>query len=303
MNQELSRHKLSSEHQEEYLRRTIGLISAGTRNKVVLAVGTGAGSYMLEKLARCASPAELRLVDCDRVDCVNLCRTSFGVSDIGRSKAEALAKHIEEANPFIRAVPYSCDLCALSDGDLAAICDGVDLIIAGTDAFLAQALLNRLSQQYEIPAVFIGVHAGANGGRVIWSLPGKTACYRCVAAERYAQFDQAGTVQTDLQGAHGLLPDIQFIDMVALKVCLALLDRGQDSAMGRFFAAMAERTEIVIRCSPEYAYGAQLWNALLSDLPTEPKLFAKEITEEVLFAMDTIWLTTERNPECPDCGG
>lgn len=286
----------------EYLSRTEGLVSAAIRDKVVLAVGTGAGSYMLEKLVRCASPAEMRLLDFDRVEWVNLCRTSFGASDVGNFKAEALARRIEDANPFVRVVPHAVDLCALGDADLTALCAGVDLIIAGTDSFPAQALLNRLSQRYNIPTVFIGIHAGAQGGRVIWSLPGETACYRCVAAERYTQFDHAGAVNTDLRGAHGVLPDIQFIDMVALKITLALLDRGQNSAMGRFYAAMNGRNEVVVRCAPDYEYGTQLWDALLSDLPTEPKPFAEEIKEQILFAMDTIWLQTERVASCPDCG-
>lgn len=295
---------------QEYLSRTEGLVSPAAHAKVVVCVGCGAGSYLYEKLARCASPAEIRLVDFDHVEWANLCRTAYGASDVGKKKVDALAARLTDANPFVRAVPYCADICAMSDAETNALCAGADLLIAGTDSFPAQAKVNTLSQRLGIPAAFIGIHAAAEGGRVIWSVPqsaslsgtAATPCYRCVASERYRLFKEAGTAQVDLPGARGLLPDVQFIDSVALKVSLALLDRGQQSAMGRFYDAMRGRTEIVLRCTPEYLYGAQLWDALLSDLPTEPKLYAKEIMEEVLFAMDTIWLTTERSLNCPDCG-
>ena len=108
-------------------------------------------------------------------------------------------------------------------------------------------------------------------------------------------------VTADLVGAHGLLVDVQCIDMVALKVAVALLERGENLAMGHFFRNMGQRNEIIVRTSPEYAYGDLLWNAILRDLPTTPKPYAQELREQVLYAMDTVWLTTEYLPDCPDC--
>ncbi|HEX8597031.1 MAG TPA: ThiF family adenylyltransferase [Chloroflexia bacterium] len=315
-----------------YFSRMEGLLSQAFHSKVALCVGSGAGSYMEEKLAR-LGPARMRLVDFDRVELPNLGRTAYTVSDLGDLKVDALARKIREANPFVQVKTLSVDICALSEAEQAALFQGVDLVIAGTDHFPAQALINRWSQKLSIPAVFIGIHEGARGGRVIWSLPDWTPCYRCVARDRYEHFEQAGIDATDLPGARGLLPDIQFIDMIALKLCVALLERGQDSAMGRFFdrllpvfrpSSQAEansnatpigeeaivnaleerrpRSEIIVRTSPDYDFGNLLWNAILSDLPTEPKAYASELKEEALFALDTVWLRTRRNSDCPDCG-
>ena len=45
----------------------------------------------------------------------------------------------------------------------------------------------------------------------------------------------------DLIAANGSLLDCQFIDMLTAKIGVAILERGQDSRMGRFFAMMRER--------------------------------------------------------------
>ena len=290
-----------SSHTEEYLSRTRHIVSPALREKKVAIIGCGAGSYMAIKLARCASPAQMILVDFDHVEWANLSRTAYTVGDVGKLKVIALKDRISEANPFVGVESLPIDFCAANWAEYDSMLEGVDLIVAGTDQFAAQAKINRVSQELGTPAVFIGIHAGAEGGRVIWSLPGKTACYRCVAAERYNRQEADGEQAVNLDAAHGLLPDVQYIDMLALKVCVAILDRDQNSAMGRFFADMSGRNEIIIRCSPEYEHGSALWDAILADLPTAPKPYADEIKREALFSMDTIWLSTERNPDCPDC--
>jgi hypothetical protein len=286
----------------QYYRRTSGLLSNAIHSKRVLTVGCGAGSYMLLKLAR-SGPAEMGLVDFDTVEVANLSRTAYEVDDVGRLKVEALADHIRQANPFVAVRTLAADICHLSETEQEGLAAGVDLLIAGTDHFPAQALINQWSQRWLIPAVFVGVHQGARGGRVVWSLPGQTPCYRCVAWQRYEEFAQGGLARTDLPGAHGLLVDVQFIDTLALKVSLAILERGQESAAGTFFGQMGQRNEIIVRTSPDYSYGAALWDAILGDLPTQPKDFAREIQEQALFALDTVWLASEYLPGCPDCGG
>ena len=60
--------------------------------------------------------------------------------------------------------------------------------------------------------------------------------------------------------------------------------------MGRFFRRMGHRNDIVVRCDPEYGWGNALWDALLGDLPTEPRDYARELRDVALLTMDTIWL-------------
>jgi molybdopterin/thiamine biosynthesis adenylyltransferase len=286
--------------EQRYYARLEGLVSDRLRKCTALITGAGAGSYFTEKLVR--SGVGVRVADFDRVAVENLPRTLYTYSDVGKLKVEALALRLQAVNPWAKAQGFPVDICRLSASEESGLVDGADLIVAGTDHFPAQALANRWSQQYRIPAVFVGVHDRAAGGRIIWSVPGETPCYRCVAHERYEHFERNGQEAVNLPGAGGLLGDVQIIDMTALKVALAILDRGSDTAAGRFFGAMAGRNEIIVRTSPDYEFGNLLWDAVLSDLPATPKRYADEL-RGVLCAPDTLWLPTAFQPGCPDCGG
>jgi hypothetical protein len=66
---------------------------------------------------------------------------------------------------------------------------------------------------------------------------------------------------------------------------------------------MGRRTDVVVRCDPAYEWGQALWGAVLADLPKAPKDFAHELNEEAFLAMDSIWLKSTYDPDCPVCGG
>ena len=90
---------------EDYTLRLDGICSQTFRDSKILVVGVGAGSYMVEKLARLC-PSLLILVDPDIVEASNLARTSFSMDDIGYSKVESLANRIREINPFVEVKIY-----------------------------------------------------------------------------------------------------------------------------------------------------------------------------------------------------
>lgn len=305
---------------KEWLRRMTGAISHRFHEKTILTIGVGGGSYTVEKLARLL-PGHLKNVDPDVVELHNLARTAYSLSDIGLPKVDALRRRIAEINPDIRVSSYPADVLTLSDAELAALFDGVDLVVAGTDRFEAQARVNELALRYRVPAVFVGMNAGAQGGRVLWTIPGETGCHRCLAPERYTLAETARSskaaatraetpgpdtvgpdVSLDLVGEVGALPDCAFVDAVALKVIVAVLERGEDSAAGRFYGEMQRRNDVMVRCHPEFAYGEAVWDALLNDLPKEPKDLAAELRREALFSMDSAWMRGAHDPACPVCG-
>ncbi len=276
----------------EYTKRLEGILSPAFGEKTILTVGVGAGSGAVENLARCC-PRRIRNCDFDRIELSNLSRTNYTFIDATaeRLKVDALARRIEEVNPLVEVESCPGDITKMSPLELENLLDGADIIVAGTDNFEAQALLNTLAVQHQIPAVFIGIHAGAEGGRIIWYLPGETPCFRCVAKER---FERIGDLEDlNLKAAMGSLVDGQFIDTVATKVILAILERGQESRMGKFFEGMGSRNDIVVRCDPGYSWGNMFWDLLLGSA----------LRTQALFAMDTIWLPGEYDPNCPDCGG
>lgn len=287
--------------QERYAARLAGVVSSRFSNRHVLVVGCGAGSDGVLKLARLGL-GSLTLVDLDVVEPENLCRTAYTVDDLGCRKVAALAAHVEAANPFVRVRAVHGDVCALGDDAVRELLARVDLIVAGTDFFPAQALLNTWSQRYRIPAVFIGVHARARGGVVIWSIPGETPCYRCVASRRYAEFAREGERAVTLPGEHGSLLDVAMIDAIALKIAAAVLERGEQSEFASFFSFLDGRNQVVVRTHPAYQWGElDLFDLVLADLPTAPKDYRAELQREAFLACDSLWLRTEARPDCPDC--
>jgi len=288
-----------------YDARLAGVVSDEFHTKTILVVGVGAGAYMVEKMAR-LRPRKIKICDFDVVAVANLSRTLYTMADAlaARPKALALAHRIEEVNPLVKVKPYVASITEMTESELDELFEGVDLVIGGTDRLAAQDMINRQAVARGKPAVFIGIHAGAQGGRVIWTVPGETPCYRCVARDRFEAAENGQGENVDLTAARGSLLDCQFIDMLAAKVAVAILERGQNSAMGRFFKAMSGRNDIVVRCDPDPAYwGNQLLDVLLGDLPTEPKDYARELKETAFLTMDSLWLKGEYDPECPVCSG
>jgi molybdopterin/thiamine biosynthesis adenylyltransferase len=287
----------------EYTKRLNGIVSGAFRDKNILVVGVGAGSYMVEKLARLC-PRSIKVCDFDTVELSNLARTAYRIPDVAarRLKVEALKLRLHEVNPWVGVRTYAKSVTDMTKAELEELFERIDLAVGGTDSLVAQALVNEECGKRGIPAVFIGIHAGAQGGRVIWSIPGKTPCYRCVARDRFESEGIDQVQPADLQAANGSIVDCQFIDMIATKIGVAILERGQRTAMGRFFDKMNGRNDVVIRCDPEYQWGQALWGAILGDLPKTPRDYALELNEEAFLAMDSIWLKSTCDPACPVCG-
>ena len=288
--------------EEEYVERLGGILSPSFRGKTILTIGVGAGSYAVEKLAR-LMPLRLRNCDFDVVEVSNLARTNFCFDDAkkARTKVLALERRLRAINPLVEVDSVCADILEMNGVELDELFEGVDLVIAGTDQFLAQALINTEATSRGVPAVFVGIHAGGQGGRLVWTVPGETGCYRCHSEQRY-QTATERPAELDLHGSPGSLIACQFIDMVAMQICLAILERGGDSQMARFYDRMRGRSEVVVRTHPDYEWGNALWDAMLNDLPNRPTDFAAELKDNALFAMDTMWLRGPRNPLCPDCG-
>ena len=88
--------------EKEYFGR--GKFSSLWNEKKVCVVGVGAiGSIVCESLAR-SGVTTLALWDDDTVEPGNICRSTYQVQDIGKSKVEALREHIVSINPFIELI-------------------------------------------------------------------------------------------------------------------------------------------------------------------------------------------------------
>ncbi len=166
-----------------YARQTIlpAIGEAGQRalgEARALIVGCGAlGTHVADTLAR-AGVGFLRIVDRDFVDLHNLQRqVLFDEDDLARGlpKALAAAEKLRRINSTVAIEPIVDDANA---GNIAALLEGIDLIVDGTDNFETRYLLNDAAARAELPWIYGGVLG--TYGMTLTILPGETACLRCL---------------------------------------------------------------------------------------------------------------------------
>jgi len=147
----------------------------------VLLCGCGAlGSVLANTLVR-AGVGHVRLVDRDFLELNNLQRqVLFDEQDVaeGLPKAIAAANKLRRINSQVTIEPVVANV---EPANIARLCEGVDVILDGTDNFETRFLLNDASLKFRIPWVYGGC-LGAEG-QTMTILPGETPCLRCLMQE------------------------------------------------------------------------------------------------------------------------
>jgi adenylyltransferase/sulfurtransferase len=146
-----------------------------------LVCGCGAlGSVIANTLAR-AGVGKLRIVDRDFLEQNNLQRQFlFDEQDVkdGLPKAVAAANHLRGINSQIDIEPIVADV---NPDNIQALCDGVDIILDGTDNFETRFLLNDAAIKFAIPWIYGGC-IGAEG-QALTIMPEISACLRCLLSD------------------------------------------------------------------------------------------------------------------------
>ena len=147
----------------------------------VLVVGCGAlGSVAANTLVR-AGVGLVRIVDRDFVETTNLQRQMlFNEEDVARQmpKAMAAAERLRAINSQVEIDPIVADV---DPTNIERLCEGIDVIVDGTDNFETRFLVNDAAVKHNIPWVYGGC-LGAEG-QTMTILPGETACLRCLMQE------------------------------------------------------------------------------------------------------------------------
>lgn len=147
----------------------------------VLICGCGAlGTVLANTLVR-AGVGALRIVDRDFVETNNLQRqVLFDEQDVADElpKAVAAANKLRQINSTIEIEPIVADV---DHTNILKLCEGVDLLLDGTDNFETRFLLNDVAAKLKIPWVYGGC-LGCEG-QTMTILPGETPCLRCLMSE------------------------------------------------------------------------------------------------------------------------
>jgi molybdopterin/thiamine biosynthesis adenylyltransferase/proteasome lid subunit RPN8/RPN11 len=286
----------ATEIQQELFARSTGVLSQHISSKGVLVAGTGSvGSYIAEQLVR-SGVGKLTLIDPETVEAANLCRTTYDINDLGRTKVEALAKRLLHINPKLELTLYPQNLSDFTPAEFAALVAQADLVIATTDDVNAQRILNRFAYNLGKPALFIGLYKGAEGGEVIFTIPNRTPCYMCVTANRH-QFEQVGnsvTAEGDygsngrVMGEVAISADIHHVSSVAVKMALSLLlpEDAEAKLKGFLNPAIDEKLNYLTMSMVDNYW---FYPSIFGDTPGQ-------------YAYQSVWLTASNQDECPVCG-
>ncbi|MGK5085846.1 HesA/MoeB/ThiF family protein, partial [Bdellovibrionota bacterium FG-1] len=118
----------------------------------VLCVGMGGLGSPAALYLAAAGVGEIGLMDPDQVRISNLQRQIlFGSSDDGQAKTHCAERRLKDLNPGvkIRAFPF-----ALDSQNAWSLFQSFDLVIDGTDNFLAKYLINDAAYKAGIPVIY-----------------------------------------------------------------------------------------------------------------------------------------------------
>lgn len=144
----------------------------------VVIVGCGATGSVLASLLARAGVGHLRIVDRDYIEGSNLQRqVLFDETDAAESlpKAVAAARKIKSFNSEIQVEGLVADL---TPDNIEDLCEGVEMVLDGTDNFETRYLINDYAVSRGIPWIY----TAAVGSYCVTMnvLPGETACLACV---------------------------------------------------------------------------------------------------------------------------
>lgn len=167
----------------------------------VLLVGLGGLGAPSALYLAAAGVGRLGLLDGDVVDASNLQRqVLYREADVGRLKAEAARDRLQARNPQVRCDVYPERLTA---ANAQARLAPYDIILDGTDNFIARYLINDACVLLGKPNVHASVFRFEGQASVFWAARGP--CYRCL----YPQPPPPGTMPDCAEGGVlGVLPGL-----------------------------------------------------------------------------------------------
>ena len=204
------------------------------RKKHLVIVGAGSVGSAIALMAARAGIGKFTIIDNGDIEPENVGRHVCDLSHLMRDKSFAVAELIEQVNPDADVRPVIEDFRTVDRIGIALDARGGDtLMVAATDSFECQSLVNQLSLEEGIPSVYIGCWGEATIGEILYVVPGRTPCFECYAGFRREtealslndprKYTDLDFDQTKVPGQAGLWPNILVICGFAFQVILALL--------------------------------------------------------------------------------
>jgi molybdopterin/thiamine biosynthesis adenylyltransferase len=204
--------EIGGEGQRRLLAATIAIIGAG-----------GIGSPAILYLAA-AGVGTLRVIDDDAVTLDNLQRqVLFGTGDVGRSKTEVAGASVARLNPDVR---FEARPERLTSANVAALLDGADLVLDGSDNFATRLIVSDHVTAARLPLVSaaIGQFQAQIGTFRGWERD--RPCYRCFVGDAFDAEDCDSCSELGVLGAMAGIAG----SFAALEAIRAIAGYGEDPA-------------------------------------------------------------------------
>jgi hypothetical protein len=258
---------------------------AGTH---IACVGLGGAAGLLQSLTG-AGIRSWTQVDYDRVSLTNPATQAHDFADRGKLKCEALAERLVRIDPKVHvrsiAKRYQ-DLSPDEHDDLWS----ADLILAMTDDFDTQALINVDAVRHRQPTIFANCYIGCGAVEVTASFPETIAndggCHRCHVKTRYDGYAAGFENPADIP-SHRFAADY-LNALIGLTVLGYLHWRaGSNLAIAEVGREFAARPCLISRILPSFGSGPGEAFPGAASLPFTSSLWP---------------LDTPSTWQCPDCG-
>jgi len=222
-------------------------------SKTAFILGCGSvGSLLALELAR-AGVGNFVLVDNDVLGYHNLCRHQCGIEHVGQFKAVALKERIVQINPTANVEAFVSVVERLEKSVFDQHGHPDTVLIGCADNREADLYAGRIAETYRMPFVSVGFWERAFAGEIFYSLPDHDhPCYECAlgsvalsSSNRVSTNRRIYTNQEELAEVNfepGISADINFVTIVAVKLILDILNRGNDHYTPRLINYLTQYT-------------------------------------------------------------
>lgn len=253
-------------------------------------IGVGGAAGLVTNLAR-SGIASFTLIDPDHVSATNPATQQHDLTDLGRTKVEALRDRLLRLNPAVHITTHTTSYERLEERERTSLWQA-DLVLAMTDRFATQARINRDALSARTDTLFANVNIGATGFDITGTLPPDLGqgigCHRCHALARYRAYENGFVNPTEI-GSNPILAELA--NSLLGMMTLSLLHHRQRSALPivRIAEAFIDAPCAILSVEPSF-----LSSATSSPSPN------RVVTAP--FAFRLYPLDTPRGFTCPDCG-